>query len=542
MELEASTIHSPAALLSPRITIGPRLLKLRSDEQLVALFRAGHDEAFRVIYDRYHKRLESYARQMLSGAHDAEDALQDVFVRAYHALREDDRQLAVKPWLFRIVHNRCIDQLRRRTPLPTQRTVSCPERLDDPVVQADAREAIRRLLEDVRRLPEQQRAALLLRELSGISYEEVAAVLGTTVPAVRSLLVRARMGLLRATEARDTSCSEIREQLILAHDQGIRAGATVRRHLRDCPGCRGYRRQVFLVRRRLTAVLPVGPLAALARVAGSRALGFSSAGATSTGGAAPAAALGTAGAASGAVASSASHVATLLAAALASTGGVVSLQHVIASSGRTPRHALVSHRDHVRSLHSAPAGAARAAWSPAASGGAVSAYAADVASGDGVPNGSSGDPAVVAGQGTASTSSVVTVGGDGTSAGSGQSPSGAVGTSSGPGTGLISGPSPGVTSGSSTGSVPTGTSGEPATGSGSGNGTTSGSGAPGTDSGSSGTAVGGVSSGDSGSTTGQGSTGTSPAQATGSPASGSGTTSASPDGSGQTSPASTTTS
>ena len=74
---------------------GP-LLRLRSDDQLVALFRAGHDEAFRVIHDRYRPRLFAYARQMLSGSRaDAEDVLQDVFLRAYDALRaERPRDLA----------------------------------------------------------------------------------------------------------------------------------------------------------------------------------------------------------------------------------------------------------------------------------------------------------------------------------------------------------------------------------------------------------------------------------------------------------------
>src|SRR5579859_4326664 len=122
MELEASTIHSPgqvesvisgcvAPLSPPRIAIGPRLLRLRSDEQLVALFRSGHDEAFQVIYDRYHKRLAGYARQMLPRGQDPEDVLQDVFVRAYRALRHDDRELAVRPWLLRVAHNCCIDEL-----------------------------------------------------------------------------------------------------------------------------------------------------------------------------------------------------------------------------------------------------------------------------------------------------------------------------------------------------------------------------------------------------------------------------------------------
>src|SRR5581483_4104495 len=102
--------QSPAA--------GP-LLRLRSDEQLVSLFREGNDEAFRVIHDRYRARLFAYTRQMLSGSRqDAEDALQDVFVRAYGGLRATNRKLALRAWLYKIAHNRCIDELRR-PPLPS---------------------------------------------------------------------------------------------------------------------------------------------------------------------------------------------------------------------------------------------------------------------------------------------------------------------------------------------------------------------------------------------------------------------------------------
>jgi RNA polymerase sigma factor (sigma-70 family) len=346
--MEASTIHTPAALCPPRITIGPRLLKLRSDEQLLALFREGHDEAFQVLHARYHKRLESYARQMLPGAHDAEDVLQDVFVRAYRALRADDRQLAVKPWLFRVTHNRCIDQLRRACPPRPEVLAAAQEDVRDPVVQADTRESLRRLIEDIRRLPEQQRSALLLRELSGISYEEVAAVLDTTVPAVKSLLVRARMGLLRASDARDTACSEIREQMVLAHDQGVRAGSTVRHHLRDCAGCRSYRRELTLVRRRMAVLLPAGPLVSLAKL-----LGLPAGSATGTSGAGPAAAVG-GGTASG-VAVGGGHVAALLAAAVASAGGAVGLQHAIASVAHAPARTAATHRHHHRVATSAPA-------------------------------------------------------------------------------------------------------------------------------------------------------------------------------------------
>ena len=96
--MEASALQAPAGLARHRISIGLPLLRLRSDDQLVALFRAGNEDAFRVIHDRYRQRLFAYTRQMLPGSsQDAEDALQDVFVRAYSGLRANDRELALRP-------------------------------------------------------------------------------------------------------------------------------------------------------------------------------------------------------------------------------------------------------------------------------------------------------------------------------------------------------------------------------------------------------------------------------------------------------------
>ena len=193
--MEASALPAPAAVARTRTSIGAPLLRLRSDEQLVALFRAGHDEAFRVIHDRYRQRLFAYTRQMLPHRQDAEDALQDIFVRAYSGLRANHRELALRAWLYRVAHNRCIDELRRPSPPP-------PEVME--LVRAPATTRSRRptgasrsgaLIADVRRLPEQQRSALLMRELGGMSYADMASALGVTVPAVKSLLVRARLGL-----------------------------------------------------------------------------------------------------------------------------------------------------------------------------------------------------------------------------------------------------------------------------------------------------------------------------------------------------------
>jgi RNA polymerase sigma factor (sigma-70 family) len=237
--LEAASVHAPAGL--HRISVP--LLRLRSDEQLVALFRQGHEDAFQVIHDRYRQRLFAYARQMLSGSRsDAEDAMQDVFLRAYGALRADERPVTLRAWLYRVAHNRCIDQLRRTVPAPIDVfDVTRGPSLFDPLEQAERREDLSRLVHDVRRLPEHQRSALLMREMEGLTYKELGDALNVSIPAVKSLLVRARIGLVEAIEARDTACCDIRVDIAAAFDRGVRASGRSRRHVRECDSCREYR-------------------------------------------------------------------------------------------------------------------------------------------------------------------------------------------------------------------------------------------------------------------------------------------------------------
>src|SRR5919107_1760675 len=267
--VEASALHAPSLT---RVPLGAPLLRLRSDEQLLALFRAGSEDAFGAIHDCYRQRLFAYVRQMLSqGARqDAEDVMQDVFVRAYGALRADEREVNVRAWLYRVAHNRCIDHLRRPTPPAAEIFEMSRKPLHDPIVEAQRREDLARLVEDVGRLPDQQRSALLMREIDGMSYADLAAALDVTVPAVKSLLVRARVGLVEAAEARDADCCEIRDDLMASYDRGVKASGRARRHMRSCAPCRDYRTALRGMRRSFAALTPVaaGPLAFGAKLLG----------------------------------------------------------------------------------------------------------------------------------------------------------------------------------------------------------------------------------------------------------------------------------
>ena len=324
--MEASAIHAPAAV--SRFPLGGPLLRLRSDEQLLALFRSGNDEAFRVLHDRYRQRLFAYVRQMLSAGsrQDAEDVLQDVFVRAYGSLRNDDRDMNVRAWLYRVAHNRCIDHLRRPVPPPAEIFEVSRKPLHDPVEEAQRRDDLRRLVYDVGNLPEQQRSALLMREIDGMAYADLAVALDVTVPAVKSLLVRARIGLVEAAEARDADCGEIRADLMRSYDKGVKASGRARKHMRSCDGCREYRVALRGMRRSFAALTPVGlgPIALVAKLVGfGSSAGGAAAGGASVGGSSAAVA------GAGATAATACKVAAVVCTAAIATGGAVEVNHQI---------------------------------------------------------------------------------------------------------------------------------------------------------------------------------------------------------------------
>jgi RNA polymerase sigma factor (sigma-70 family) len=320
--VEASALHAPAGIA--RLPLGSPLLRLRSDDQLLALFRDGSEEAFRAIYDRYRQRLFAYVRQMLCAGprQDAEDVLQDVFVRAYGALRSDAREINLRAWLYRVAHNRCIDHLRRPVPPNADLFDLSRKPLHDPLEEAQRREDLARLVADIARLPEQQRSALLMREIDGMTYVDLAAALDVTVPAVKSLLVRARIGLVEAAEARDADCAEIRTDLLDSYDRGVKASSRARRHMRTCDACTEYRTALRGMRRSFAALSPAGagPLA----MAAAKLLGLGGA----SGGAA---AGGSAAAGGGAVAAggvAACKVAAVVCTAALATGGAVEVTHL----------------------------------------------------------------------------------------------------------------------------------------------------------------------------------------------------------------------
>jgi len=184
--------------------IAPPLTSL-NDQDLVARFRSGDDSAFTAIHDRFRGPLVAFAGRMLRGTgHDAEDIVQDAFIRAYRGLRVTDRPMVLRPWLHMIVRNRALDELR--TPQRTdcfddEICLAAVPATSDPAQCFSDRDDMRRLVADIARLPERQRMALVLREFDGRTHIETARALNTTVPATKSLIIRARSNLGAAVAA-----------------------------------------------------------------------------------------------------------------------------------------------------------------------------------------------------------------------------------------------------------------------------------------------------------------------------------------------------
>jgi RNA polymerase sigma factor (sigma-70 family) len=321
------------------------LLRMASDERLVALTRRGHNGAFEALVSRYNSRLLAFCRHMLGSKEDAEDVLQEVFAAAYNAMLGDNREINVRPWLYRIARNRSLNHLRRATAIGVDSMdIHFAEGGQSTGDKVFKREEFRLLVGDVQKLPETQRTALLLREIDDLSYEQISEAMETTVPAVKSLLVRARVSLAEASEARRMSCDEVRLELGAIAEGIAKMSPPVRRHVKECSRCGEFRGHLRTNNRALAAVMPVGGLLLLKKLllvhlgttAASHSAGAAGAAGTAAAGSASSAAIS---AGAGAVATKA---AAGLAAAALVTAGAVEVQQVKHAPPAPPARAHVA--------------------------------------------------------------------------------------------------------------------------------------------------------------------------------------------------------
>ncbi len=324
MEASALSHASRAGLLVRRSP----LVRLQGDERLIAMIRDGQAWAFEALWDRYQARLLAFCRNMLPSEQDAEDVLQDVFVSAHKAILADNRQIKVKPWLYRIARNRCLNHLRR----PVHE--GSDEMMDEhpfnggttTAEQVQTRQELREVLVDVEHLPETQRTALLLREADALSYAEIAQAMETTIPAVKSLLVRARITLAESSQARQLTCGEVQLELAEAAEGIAKASGPVRQHVKACEQCKDFRGELRSSSKALAALFPLGPFAVLkeaiaAKLGGAGAGSATSGGGASAGGAAASGAGACGGAAAGGAGASGMAAGGALGGAAAAGGG-----------------------------------------------------------------------------------------------------------------------------------------------------------------------------------------------------------------------------
>ena len=222
-----------------------------------------------MLVSRYSSRLLAFCRHLLGSREDAEDVLQEVLAAAFNAMLADDRPINVRPWLYRIARNRCLNHLRRIQAVGVDSMdVHFSDHGASTADKVHEREEFRLLVGDIHELPETQRTALVLREMDALSYEQIAEAMETTVPSVKSLLVRARISLAEAAEARLLSCEEVRIELgEVAEGLARRPSPLVRRHLRACQRCETFRGQLKETNKALAALLPIGPFVLLKKLA-----------------------------------------------------------------------------------------------------------------------------------------------------------------------------------------------------------------------------------------------------------------------------------
>ena len=327
------------------------LLRIQSDERLVALTRRGNQAAYEALVGRYQARLLAFCRHMLGSREDAEDVLQEVFAAAFNAMIADERALNVRPWLYRIARNRSLNHLRRVQAIGVDSMdVHLSENGTSAADKVHRREEFRLLVEDVQGLPETQRTALLLREIDALSYDQIAEAMDTTIPSVKSLLVRARVSLAESAQARHLTCDEVREELGEVAEGLHRMTAPVRRHLRQCDRCAAFRKQLRQTNRALAAVFPVGPLLLLKKLVLANLGTTASAGgsAAAAGAGAGAAGAGAGSALSAGVGAVASKAAAGLAAAAIVTAGAVEVDHAA-------QHRPLAHHSAVAAVATVPA-------------------------------------------------------------------------------------------------------------------------------------------------------------------------------------------
>jgi RNA polymerase sigma factor (sigma-70 family) len=274
-----------ATLAAPGVSATARSRPDVTDHDLVQAVRAGDDHAFERLYHRYHRRISAYIFGMVHDHGRAEDLTQEVFVSALRRMRQTDRPIAFKPWVYEIAKNACIDQFRR-----TSRTEEVSIDAEDgggltpgdhgklhargpsPDAAVESKQQLADLQGAFGGLSDAHHQILVMRELEGLSYREIGDRLGMSRPSVESTLFRARRRLTEEYEELRTGERCLRIQEIIggaaasAGRLGTRDQRRVGSHISYCQPCRRHAVMAGLdaaviarrpVRARIAAFLPL---------------------------------------------------------------------------------------------------------------------------------------------------------------------------------------------------------------------------------------------------------------------------------------------
>lgn len=231
---------------------------MSSDERLVKRATRGDSRAFEAIYQRYHQELYRFCLAMVGNPQDAQDALQNTMVKVLRALPGETRKIQLKPWLYRIARNESVEALRKRR---DNAELEPHQAITSGVTETvESRERLRTLLADLEQLPERQRAALVMRELSGLDFDQIGAAFGSSAAVARQTLYEARLSLRQLEAGREMRCADVMRELSDA-DGRVTRRREIRAHLRGCAECRAFRGDIAKRREGLNALAPI-PLAA----------------------------------------------------------------------------------------------------------------------------------------------------------------------------------------------------------------------------------------------------------------------------------------
>jgi RNA polymerase sigma factor (sigma-70 family) len=247
-----------ATLAAPGVSATARSRPDVTDHDLVQAVRAGDDHAFERLYHRYHRRISAYIFGMVHDHGRAEDLTQEVFVSALRRMRQTDRPIAFKPWIYEIAKNACIDAFRR-TRRTEEVSIDAEEGLapadhgklasisPSPETAVEGKQQFDDLCGAFGGLSDAHHQILVMRELEGLSYREIGERLGMSRPSVESTLFRARRRLTEEYQELRTGARCLRIQEIIGRAAGASASALGTRdqrrvgsHISHCQPCRKH--------------------------------------------------------------------------------------------------------------------------------------------------------------------------------------------------------------------------------------------------------------------------------------------------------------